>query len=134
MSTRKIASKDNSSEEQNQAKHNEKGVYGSRMKPKRHKSMRFVQNGKSFSNASITELVCAEVKQSKPKRINLSMDNMLAASKALSKIKNERVLDMSSFPGPVKNYVNRVIDRGDVDGELNKLNEQIVAKIGTEFE
>lgn len=80
-------------------------------------------------NTSITELVNHEIQVDKPKRINLSLDNMLLASKALSICQNERDLFLSTYPEPVQNYVTRVVKSGNVDSELKRLNKQITAKI-----
>lgn len=77
----------------------------------------------------ISELVNHDIQTDKPKKINLTLDNMLLASKVLSIYKNERILDLSKYPGPVKNYVARVIKNGDIDGELKRLNIQTTAKI-----
>lgn len=65
----------------------------------------------------------------KTKRINLSLDNMLSASKVLSTIKNDRTLDLTPYPDPVKNYVARVIKSRNISEELTRLNLQIAAKI-----
>lgn len=85
--------------------------------------------GQATENAPITSLVSADLETSKSKRINLTMENMLAASKALSICKNERVLDLNTYSDPVKNYVARVLKSGDIEGELNRLNMHIVAKL-----
>lgn len=76
-------------------------------------------------------------KQAKRMRIampNMSLDNMLSASHALSICQNGRKLDLDVYPVPVKNYVSRVVRSGKVDERLKQLNKLIVLKIRDESE
>lgn len=81
---------------------------------------------------STTVLEKVKIHNQKTGLVNMSIDNMLSASHALSICQNGRKLDLKSYPTSVRNYVARVIKAGNVDGSLKQLNEQIVLKIGTE--
>lgn len=84
-------------------------------------------------DTSVTKLVSNEFQDENTKKINLSLDNMLLASKLLSICKNERTFDLSKYPKPVRNYVIRVMNNGNIDAELNRLNIQITAKVFQEY-
>ena len=66
------------------------------------------------------------------RRIRMSIDNMILASHALSIYKNGRKLNLNDYPEQVKRYVSRTIKAGNVDGDLKKLNKQLVCRIGDE--
>ena len=81
-----------------------------------------------------TAIVCDAVKGIKSQKpgANLSLDNMLSASHALSICQNGRVLNLDSYPEVVKKYVTGVVKSGNIDGQLKELNKQIVCRIGME--
>ena len=89
---------------------------------------------KKSTETPYTAIVCDTVKDIGGRKtgVNLSLDNMLSASHALSICQNGRVLNLDSYPEAVKRYVTGVVKSGNIDGQLKELNKQIVCRIGME--
>lgn len=77
---------------------------------------------------------CEHEKKACKSTPDLSLDNLLSASHALSICQNGRELDLDVYPVQVKEYVKQAIRSGRVDICLKKLNRQIVLKIRDEAE